>query len=103
MHKKCIVMRSFMWCDKGKPPGCVFCGDAAAVFFDGRADKGDHGDPDESFGENGALNILPICIGCGIVLNKNGKSVDKFWGGWYATVRQKIINTKYVFNLEVPI
>ncbi len=53
--------------------------------------------------KRGALNILPICIGCGIVLNKNGKSVDKFWGGWYATVRQKIINAKYVFNLEVPI
>ena len=29
-------------------------------------------------GEKGALNILPICIGCGLVLNKNGKSVDKF-------------------------
>ena len=51
-----------MRCDKGKPPGCVFCGDAAAVFFDGQADKGDHADPDESFGEKGALNILPICI-----------------------------------------
>ena len=38
---------------------------AAAVFFDGRADKGDHADPDESFGEKGALNILPICIAPG--------------------------------------
>lgn len=53
-----------MRCDKGKPPRCVFCGDAVAVFFDGRADIGDHADPDESFGEKGALNILPICIGC---------------------------------------
>jgi hypothetical protein len=25
-----------------------------AVFFDGRADKGDHADPDESLGEKGA-------------------------------------------------
>ena len=33
-----------------------------AVFFDGRADKGDHADPDESLGEKGALNILTICI-----------------------------------------
>ncbi len=33
-----------------------------AVFFDGRADKGDYADSDESFGEKGALNILPICI-----------------------------------------
>ena len=59
----------------------------ARCFFDGRADKGDHTDPDESFGEKGALNILPICIGCGIVLNKNGKPVDKFWSEWYTTVR----------------
>ncbi len=35
---------------------------AAAVFFNGRPDKGDHADLDESFGEKGALSILPICI-----------------------------------------
>ena len=28
--------------------------------FDGRSDKGDHADSDESVGEKGALNILPI-------------------------------------------
>ncbi len=39
----------------------------------------------------------------GFSKNKNVKSVDKLWDGWYTTLRLKFINAKSVFIFEVPI
>jgi hypothetical protein len=52
--------------------------------------------------KRGALNILPICIGCGIVLNKNGKSVDKFGLGGMLQSDRKLLtpNTFLIWRCQ---